>query len=181
MPQSESRELILLLRDIESRSRQHAAGFPQQGELRQFWEGLLFSVAGMRVVTPLNEVKEVLKFPSVITPVPGVLPWVHGVANIRGNLLPIIDLQCYLNGKDIVMGRRTQILVINHSGLFAGLMVGDVMGMRHFPEESRVDTPLPKGLIGDYMRGAFELEGERWPLFSMRALAESPLFQVVVA
>jgi twitching motility protein PilI len=181
MAAGDSRELILLLQEIERRSLEHAAGLRQEDDVTNVWEGVLFSVGGERFATPLNEVKEILNFPSVITSVPGARKWVRGVANVRGNLLPILDLQVFLGGKSITVGRRTRVLVVDHDGLFAGLMIGELLGMKHFDVDSYQQNSDPKQAITKYTDGFFSLEGEQWPVFSMRALVEDPAFQVAAA
>jgi twitching motility protein PilI len=103
------------------------------------------------------------------------------VANVRGNLLPIIDLQLFLGGESIVAGPRTKVLVIDYEGLFAGLMVADVLGMKHFPKDLYTNSASLTGPIGKYLQGGFKLEDEVWPLFSMYALVEDPTFQVAAA
>ncbi len=139
---------VELLQDIESRSRRFAIGLPQQVEVKQFWEGVLFVSSGMHSIAPLNEVKEILNYPSAVTSVPGTKPWILGVANIRGNLLPLIDLQLFLGGTATTIGRRSRVLVIDHQGLYAGLLVGDVKGIRHLTDEQGppcLYCPIPLG------------------------------------
>ncbi|MCG8427662.1 MAG: chemotaxis protein CheW [Chromatiales bacterium] len=174
-------ELIELLRDIERRSRANAAGIPKQQDEQTFWEGILCRIAGANVVVPLNEVKEILNFTPTITLVPGTKNWMLGVANIRGNLLPIIDLQQFLGGKPILIGRRTRVLVSNHGEVFAGLLVENVLGMRHFPEDQDVDAPAVTGLMREYIQGGCMVDGEHWPVFRIGRLAESPGFQMAAA
>ena len=178
MPASQSPELVELLRGIEKRSRAQAAGLPQQEEVRQYWEGVVFSLGDVRLVAPLDEVAEILHFPSIVTTVPGTRSWVRGVANIRGNLLPIIDLQLFLGGSPVVDERRGRILVIKHQGIFTGLLVKGITGMRHFQQESLIDYSLSNDLMGKFVRSAFAQDGETWPVFGIYALTESPEFQV---
>lgn len=178
MPVSESRELVELLQSIERRNRAQAAGLPQQEEIREYWEGVIFSLEDIRLVAPLKEVVEILHFPTVITPVPGTQPWVRGVANVRGNLLPIIDLQLFLGGNPVLDERRGRVLVVKHQGIFTGLLVKEVTGMRHFPQESRIDFSPPNGVMKKFVRTAYEQDGEAWPVFGMYALAECPEFQI---
>ncbi len=59
----------------------------------------MFYVGDDRLIAPLNDIKEILNFPSAITKVPGTKPWMLGIANIRGTLLPVIDLQLFLIGR----------------------------------------------------------------------------------
>jgi len=178
---SDPRELVLLLQDIERRNRESALDLPLKEEAASTWEGVLYSIAGQRLLTSLNQVKEILNYPTAITPVPGALPWVHGVANVRGNLLPILDLQEYLVGERVMIGRRTRVLVINHNGLFAGLIVGEVHGMRHFQSDSLEDKWDGSGSLRRYIDGAYQDTSESYPVFSMYALAEDPGFQVAAA
>ncbi len=181
MADTESKKLILLLREIEERCRKHARGLPQQEEPIQFWEGLLFTVAGSQWVTSMTDVKEILSLPAAITAVPGTQIWVRGVANIRGNLMPIIDLQVYLGGQRVKSGRRTRMLVIDHDGVFAGLLVEGVQGIKYFPEEFRTAAKGVAGAVGEYVESSFVLEGKSWPVFSMRRLAASDTFLMAAA
>jgi len=175
------RDLILLLKDIESRSLRHVAELPQQHNTAGIWEGILFMVLGIPIVAPLRDVKEILNFPSVLTRVPGTRSWLLGVANIRGNLLPVIDLQLYLGGERIVTGKRSRILVIDQSGIRAGLLVGGVQGLRHFKDEQSCAVPAIERSLGHYVHKAFNLAGEVWPVFSIQTLTESQDFQVDTA
>ena len=176
-----SRDLLLLLKDIESRSLRHVAELPQQRDLVGIWEGILFTVLGTRVITPLQEVKEILNFPPILTRVPGTKSWMLGVANIRGNLLPVIDLQLYLGGDRILTGKRSRILVINQQGIRAGLLVGDVYGIRHLKEEQSCDIPAMENALADHVARAFRVEDEAWPVFSIARLAENPDFHMASA
>lgn len=159
----------------------HAEGLPKEDEGKRFWEGVLCTVAGTRIVAPLGEIAEILNYPASITRVPGTKSWVVGIANIRGNLLPIIDLQVFLGGKHIVTGRRSRVLVINHEGLYVGLLVGDVHGMRHFSDDQGAEVPMLPGVVRQYVRSAYNLDNETWPVFSTKLLAENPGFQVAAA
>ncbi len=179
MPARSSHELVQLLSDIERRSVARLSVLPELEEAHQYWEGLVFFLSGKRLVAPLNEVAEILHFPADITRVPGTHAWVKGVANVRGSLLPIIDLQRFLGGDPVAMDRRCRVLVIRHQGIFSGLLVEEVLGMRHFPREGRMDyTPSGAGRFEPFVTAAFALDGEQCPVFSMFALAGSTEFQM---
>jgi len=172
-------ELVQLLSDIEQRSVTRLSSLPELEAAHQHWEGVVFSLDEMRLVAPLNEVAEILHYPADITLVPGTHSWVKGVANVRGSLLPIIDLQLFLGGKPVMTGRRCRVLVVKHQGMLSGLLVKEVMGMRHFPRECQIDySPPDDELLGRFVKTAFEYDGDNWPVFGMFALAESTEFQV---
>lgn len=170
-------EVLRLLGDIESRSRQFSEGLPKE-EVVLLWEGVLFTVAGLKMIAPLDEVKEILNYPPTVTKVPGATKWMRGVANSRGNLLPIIDLQVYLGGQPISIGRRSRVLVVNHEGLYAGLLVAGVQGMRHFSEEQLMSVESPPEEVTPFITKAYEYEGAIRPVFSMNQLAENSEFRV---
>lgn len=170
-------QLMALLVDMEARSRASALGLPATEEHKPVWDGLVFSVAGVRVTAAMNEVAEMLQYPDFVTPVPGAGDWMLGLANIRGSLLPVVDLQRFLGAKAIVPGKATRMLVLRLRGLSVGVLVSSVQGMRHFPEEGRMSNARMKGAIGRYVFDAFSLEREIWPIFSMHALAADPEFR----
>lgn len=174
----EAERLVDLLRDLERRSREKAEGLPLQRDLTDYWEGVVFNVAGIRLIVALEEVSEILNQVPSMARVPGAKEWVKGVANIRGNLLPIIDLQGFLGGRSIVIGRRSRVLMIHKEGLSAGLLVSSVLGMRHFPVDSKGAEMKVNDAVKPYVDGGFVHDGEEWPVFSMLKLTADPAFQV---
>lgn len=170
---------IELLAEIERRARANAAGLPQQEDIQQQWSGIGFRLGEQWMLAPLDEVTELLTLP-VMTRVPGAKGWVLGIANVRGNLLPIMDLNGYLQGRRTVPGKRSRVLVINHRGVFAGLLVDQVHGLRHFEAATRTGAaPEAETELLPYLEPGFPVHEEVWPVFSMRRLAESPLFMQV--
>jgi len=170
-----------LLLDMERRCRDQAAPLPEREERRTDWRAVAFSLAGRWFIAPLDEVSEIL-VPTPLTRVPGVRRWVLGLANVRGNLLPVMDLADYLLGQPGGTAKGGRILVVNHSGVLSGLLVDRVSGMRHFLyEERREECPEVPNAVRPYLEGSVQVGDELWPVFSMHRLAESPLFMHVAA
>jgi len=109
--------------------------------------------------------------------VPGAKPWIRGLANVRGQLLPLVDLRAFLGGGVTNIGRGSRVLVANHREVPAGLLVDEVQGFRRFVDNEFGTTVPPtiirceRSLAGTFRRGA-----ESWPVFSLRSLLESPEF-----
>ncbi|RMG29923.1 MAG: purine-binding chemotaxis protein CheW [Gammaproteobacteria bacterium] len=164
-----------LLRSIESQVREHAAPLPIEVEVREDWVGIGFRVGDQRLLAPLGEVVEILTHPA-LSPVPGTRRWVRGIANVRGNLLPIMDLRGYLEGRPTPPGRRSRVLVIDHRGVYSGLVVDEVLGLRHFLPEERVASVEVPEAYRPYVEGGFLVGDESWGIFSLRRLAETPQF-----
>ena len=72
--------------------------------------------------------------PSVVTRVPGAKAWIRGIANVRGQLLPVVDLRAFLGGGTTNTDRSTRVLVAHHREVPAGLLVDEVLGFRRFNE-----------------------------------------------
>ncbi|MEN8169965.1 MAG: chemotaxis protein CheW [Pseudomonadota bacterium] len=172
---------ILLLQELDQRSRNSAHELPQQIEVKATWEGVGFRLDDKGWVVPLDQVKEILTQVS-ISPIPGAKEWVRGVANVRGNLLPILDLNGFLSGRMTKVSRQSRILVMQHKGIVAGLLVEEIMGMRHFLEEefsediSDLDVSFSQMLMGQYRQ-----RGEFWGVFNINHLVELPEFMQVAA
>lgn len=173
---TEGKHPIELLLEIQQRSKQNAKGLPQQTEKKSLWSGICFRAADINLVAPLSQVNEILHLPK-LTLVPGARVWVKGLANIRGTLLPIMDLQGYIGRDAIPLRSQSRILVIRHGDLAAGLLVNEVLGLKHFEPENRVARVKKLDqAIKPYIHGAFLQDGQTWHVFDMTALAQDPLF-----
>ena len=173
-----SRELISQLKDMERRSSIRHENLPQQDEAYTLWDGIVFNLMSTPVVAQLSDIREILNLPSSITHVPGTRNWMLGIANIRGNLLPITDLQVFLGGKPIAIGKRSRVLVMEHEGARIGLLVGGVQGILHFKPDQRVADHAIPGALAKYSTEAYMVAKESWPVFDVRLLAEDPEFQM---
>lgn len=170
-----------LLQELERCCRRSAHGLPRQEEAKREWVGIGFRLGALQLLAPLGEVLEVLTHPS-LSKVPGTKPWVRGIANVRGNLLPIMDLDGYLHGRPVAMTRRSRVLVVDHRGVFSGLVVDEVLGLRHFVDEEQTpDLPVHEEGIAPYLKSGFRRGDQHWAVFSMHRLANAPQFlQVAV-
>lgn len=170
---------IDLLRNIEARSQRNAMGIPQQVEVRRTWSGIGFRLGETRLVSALDEVNEILPYPA-LTRVPGALPWVKGLANIRGTLLPVVDLTGLLVGGNTKLDRQTRILVINQDNVNAGLVVNEALGLRHFFEEEKTDRmPEVSEQVRTHLSGAYQQGSVHWGVFSVQRLLEGSRFMQV--
>lgn len=144
------------------------------------WTGLAFDIADRHYLAPRADVREVLE-PPTLTRVPGAKPWLLGVANVRGDLLPIVDLPRFLGREASVRTETSRVIVLNDRGFAAGFLVDAVGGFRGFaPEEQRhelVDGSSDDADPADFILGAFVRDGTAWHVFSLRKLAADPEFR----
>ena len=164
------------LLELEQRSREYGLGLPQQVDAKPFWTGIGFRLGEAHYVSPLGEVVEILHYPG-FTEVPKTKGWVKGIANVRGNLLPIMDLPDFVLEEPRKVTSRTRVLVVRHKGVLAGLVVEEVFGIRHFLEDEQTSIlPSVDPRIRPYLKRAYWHDGNYWGVFSMFKLVESPLF-----
>ncbi|MDP2761830.1 MAG: chemotaxis protein CheW [Sideroxyarcus sp.] len=79
----------------------------------------------------MTDISEILPLP-VMTPVPLTKPWYCGVANVRGNLYSIIDLNAYPDQPPTVQEAPNRVLLLGQRFAFnAGLLVSRVLGLRN--------------------------------------------------
>jgi twitching motility protein PilI len=152
-------EILEQLRHIEAAVFRHAAPLPLQADVRPAWTGMGFQIGGLRLVSPMGEIGEIMHVPKV-APLPGVKSWVAGVANVRGRLIAVIDLHEFLGMVPTLPRAQWRVLVVERDGLVAGLQVEQSLGMQHFLQEAFEDTPadVPEALA-PYVRGAFRHGG----------------------
>jgi twitching motility protein PilI len=166
-----------LLKELEKRSRTVAANSVAESETGPEWVGVAFRMGGETFLVAREETREVLGYPAVVTRIPGAKSWVKGLANIRGALMPMLDLRQFLGSGATAAGRNTRIVVVNHRDIPAGLMVDEVLGFRRFAEsEFNPDAPPTVIRCDSYLAGAFRRGGEVWPVLSLKALVESNSF-----
>ncbi|MCU0834514.1 MAG: chemotaxis protein CheW [Chromatiaceae bacterium] len=174
-------DLLGALQALELRCRTHAAGLPRGEPPPEMWHGVLFRVAENALVAPLGEIGEVLDVPRAITRVPFTKPWVIGVANHRGTLLPIFDLQAFLFGGATARSARNGVLVIRPDEFPFGLLVGEVVGIRHFEAATQMAAPDLGPDLEPLTLGGFDLGGEAYPIFSPLHLARDLRFGMAAA
>ena len=172
-------EAFQFLQTIESRSVEHSGTSTREEELSRFWTGVGFRLAGREYLVNLKEVAEILSIPPH-TKVPGAKSWVKGLANIRGTLMPIMDLHGFLGRKAPSSLKRQRLLVVNKGGIHCGVIVDEVLGLNHFEDEQWVeDVEIADEAMTPYLKGGFFIEEKLWNVFSLFELATTQSFKQV--
>ena len=171
-----------LLRELDRRARSAAQGQPETTASGAEWVGIAFRLGGEAFLLAREETREVMGYPAAVTRVPGAKSWIRGLSNVRGQLLPVIDVRAFLGSGATTVTRITRVLVANHREIPAGLMVDEVMGFRRFYEgEFSADLPPTLLRCERFLAGAFKRGAEVWPVFSVRSLLESQPFMQAAA
>ena len=199
MPRTEKSrtDLMELIRKLDARCRARMAGLPDEGTPADSWAAVLFRLKKQYFLTPLEQIAEVLELPGEVTRVPGTKPWLLGVANNRGTLLPIYDLAALIGGtapqsrrrgpeasvdrrRDSVRSRE-RVLVVRQDELPCGLLVSEAVGMRYIKSSDRVDEVREElGPAQPYVDASYLLEGTPLPVIRLGRMIGDPLFNAAM-
>lgn len=170
-----------ILADFERRSLAHVAGLPEQLDAPGLWRGVGYRVGRRRLASGFGEVVEILPLPQV-TAVPGAQPWMLGVANIRGSLLPVVDLKQFLEGERTVLHESQRVLIVRQPGGDVAVTIDELYGQRSFLEEQEVPAePVADGRYAHFVDRAYGLGEHTWAIFSLERLARTPEFRQAAA
>ena len=169
-----SKGFIELLR-LADLARARKSG--RRGGTEYDWQGVVFEIGGQRLVAPMGQVSEVLAMPEY-TSLPLVKPWMLGIANIRGRLLPITDLSQFLQVPSrLAQLSQRKVMVIDHGNFFSGLLVDQVIGIEQFTHDQyRAEAIEPNSPFAPYNHGKFLKNEQDWFIFMPSLLAQDPRY-----
>lgn len=103
-------------------------------------------------------VQEILK-PMKITKVPNALNYVEGVVNIRGRVIPIINLRCILDLPQKDFDDKTRIIVVEVENITSGFIVESVTEVLRIPTDLTETTPeLTTSVNSDFISSVANFE-----------------------
>jgi len=99
-----------------------------------------FQVGRETYGVPITSLHEIVRVPE-ITAVPDAPEYMEGVINLRGKIVSVIDLRKRLGEKKVTGHRRNRILVIEHNGRLAGLIVDSASEVLKIPASDVETSP----------------------------------------
>ena len=131
----------------------------QRLDVSQF---LTFRACGEVFALPILRVREIIQH-RPITRVPGAVAWATGVINLRGKVIPVVDLAVRFGMPATAVGRRTCVVIVEAgvggAELVVGVMVDSVCEVVEFGR-GEIEPPPAFGtsLPADYLSGLGRLE-----------------------
>jgi twitching motility protein PilI len=167
------------LRDIESRSLSRGALVVQNIQAKAQWRGIGFRIGDTDLVTSMQHVAEVLKVVQY-TRIPSSKIWFEGIANVRGQLVPVTDFYSFLYGTRLPVDRDARIILFRLANSVSGLVVTSVTGIRSFREDLLdQDATGIDDLLIPYLSGCFHQGGDAYPVFDFSRLLNDERFMHV--
>lgn len=155
---------------------------PTQLTVKNDWLGLAFLSGDQLLLTPLEEVLGILPV-DTFAYIPGVKPWLLGMATYRDDIFPVTDLAGFLGQKMSIFTKHTRLLVVANQGEKAGLLVSRVMGLQRVTEEqTRSKSLIPEDSIFEpFMMGSWVNGNVALPIISCQSIVKHPKFRDVLA
>lgn len=127
----------------------------QDTELLQL---VTFSIGDEEFGVEILQVQEIIRMLE-ITKVPKAPPFVEGVINLRGKVIPVLDLRKRFGLAARDHDKNTRIIVIEINSMIVGFIVDSVSEVLRLPANT-VEPPPPvvAGLDSDYISGVGKLE-----------------------
>ncbi|MEG1609993.1 MAG: chemotaxis protein CheW [Bilophila sp.] len=135
-----------------------------------------FKIADEEFGVDILKVQEIIRM-MPITKVPNAPAFVEGVINLRGKVIPVIDMRKRFGMKSCAHDSQTRIKVMDLQGQVVGFVVDAVSEVLRI-KESTVEPPPPvvAGIGSEYMRGVGKLEDRLLILLDLdKLLSENEL------
>lgn len=166
-----------LLLEIERRAKEAIARGQGKEQTADEWIGVAFRLASQRFVTARADVREILPLADQVARIPGAKPWLRGIANIRGQLLTIVDLRAFLGAGSAQNDRRARLLLVASREVPTAIIVDEVLGFRRFADTDFSEVrPVTEIRCEHYLAGSYRREGETYPVFELGRLLDDPGF-----
>jgi purine-binding chemotaxis protein CheW len=137
-----------------------------------------FQVGQETYGVPIASLHEIVRVPQ-ITAVPDAPEYLEGVINLRGKIVSVMDLRKRFGDKQASLKKQNRILVVEHSGKLAGLIVDSATEVLKIPS---ADVELPPAVFQEgglnCVTGLGKVRGRLIVLLDMaRLLAPTSLLQ----
>jgi purine-binding chemotaxis protein CheW len=128
---------------------------------------------GVRIAS----VREIVRVPE-ITSVPSAPDTVEGVINLRGKIIPVMDLRKRFGQADIHPDKKNRILVVELESKLIGLIVNAASEVLKIPP-SEIEAPGSVFADGEsnYVTGVGKLKGRLIILLDVSKLLQQPEFK----
>ncbi|MCK5293032.1 MAG: chemotaxis protein CheW [Arcobacteraceae bacterium] len=123
-------------------------------------EYMTFILGQMKYAIELPKIREILTYPEIITALPNTTDWVKGLINLRGEVVPILDIRIKFNTGEIIYDENTAVIaVITEDNRMIGIVVDKVddvqkIDITYLSPVSDMGSAIPS----KYLKGFVRLE-----------------------
>ncbi len=128
------------------------------GYSEEIFQVVSFDIGPEEYAVDILEVQEIIRMVE-ITPVPKAPYFVEGVINLRGKVIPIIDLRLRFGLSAAERTKETRIVVVDVSRVILGLVVDSVSEVLRVPSHLIESPPNGKQGGAEFHKGVGRIEG----------------------
>lgn len=136
-------------------------------------EFLSFSLGKEEYCIDILKVQEIRGY-ELATPIPNTPAYMKGVINMRGIVVPIIDLRIKLNLASVEYNQFTVVIILSIRGRIVGVVVdsvSDVLGLQ--AEDIKEAPQLGAAIKTDYIDGLVTIDGRMLIIVDIEKLVEA--------
>jgi purine-binding chemotaxis protein CheW len=122
---------------------------------------VVFHLAAGEFGVPIESVQEIVRVPEELTHVPKAPPFVEGVINLRGAVLPVIDQRKRLDLPPIARNDRQRIMVFLLAGVRTGFIVDAVTEVLKIPKTAIESSPKLSSVQSRLLGRVANLENQK--------------------
>ncbi|MEW6276597.1 MAG: chemotaxis protein CheW [Bacillota bacterium] len=141
---------------------------------------VVFKVADQDYALPILETREIIRLVQ-ITPLPDMPAYLKGVINLRGRIVPVVDLRLKLGLQAKEMTGEAKIIVVDHNNRYVGLIVDKVSGVGYFNEDEFESLSDDLENRDEAVSGIVRKENALWLLLKTGAVCNLELDQKKVS
>jgi len=134
-----------------------------------------FELAGEKYAIPIDSIQEILK-PQNLTEIPHTPDFLSGVVNLRGKIVPVVDLRLRLELPCSEIKKSSRIIVVRGQDQFIGLLVDSVAEVCPIAK-SRIEqaSPIISGPVStDYFDGIANLDNDIVAILDLKKVLRKP-------
>ncbi len=129
---------------------------------------VVFELEEQKYAIPILEIQEIIRMVN-ITPVPKTDSYLEGVVNLRGNIIPVVNLRKRLGMHDKGHDNETRIIVVEFNEENLGVIVDKVLEVGRY-SEAEIEPPHVAGKNVEFLRGVIKKDKDLWLLFNLEKL-----------
>jgi len=128
---------------------------------------IVFHVQDEEYIIPVNSIGSIERM-LPITRVPSVASYVKGVINLRGIVIPVIDVEERFFQKETEFTEQSRIIIVHHNDLTVGLIVGAANDVVDILPENIEATPDVVGAEKvEYIKGVVQMNDHLYILLDL--------------
>lgn len=147
------------------------------GEILQL---VSFTLGREEYAVDILRVQEINRM-SEIAKVPKAPPYVEGVINLRGRVIPVVSLRKKFNLEERQSDEQSRIIIMDVQGVTIGIMVDSVSEVLRIPADTVDPTPpMAYDISAEFIKGIAKLEDRLLILIDMDRLIEKSESSVIM-